>query len=343
MSKEEKIVRLIVKLFSGNINPKEKDEIDAWIMESPENKRSFQELQNLWQITHPAFAPESIDEKAAEREFMEQVKERKLIHSALFVWWQRVAAILIIPVITLAGYLLYNESFRTDAKDIAYQEVTSPFGMSSKIDLPDGTTVWLNSGSKLKFPVIFQTYERNVYLSGEAYFTVKSDKNHPFIVTTDKLAVRATGTQFNVEAYSADSITAVTLVEGVVNVNIGKTVNETLKPNQRIVLNSKLNTYSKADTNGQHWGVWKDGVLAFRDQSLEDVFKRLGRTFNIDIKVRDTIVARQLYRATFEEESLDEILRLLKMSAPIKYKRTERTKQSDNIYNKVQIEVYSSN
>lgn len=341
MSKEEKIVRLIVKLFSGNISPKEKDEIDAWIMESSENKRSFQELKNLWHVTHPVFAPESIDEKAAEREFMEQVKERKLIHSTLFIWWQRVAAILIIPVITLAGYLLYNESFRSDATDIAYQEVTSPFGISSKVNLPDGSTVWLNSGSKLKFPVTFQSNDRNVFLKGEAYFKVKSDKRHPFNVITENLNVQATGTEFNVEAYSADSITAVTLIEGIVNVNMGESVKEKLEPNQRIILNSNTRTYTKIEADGKHWGAWKDGILAFRDEPLEDVFKRIGRTYNVNIQVKDPTISRQLYRATFEGESFDEILKLMQLSAPILYKRIERTKQTNNEFSKEQIEVYS--
>ena len=343
MSKEEKVISLIIKLFSGDISPKENDEINAWMLESPDNKQIYQELENLWQVTHPVFSPNSIDVKAAELKFLEQVRERKLIHSALFVWWQRVAAILIVPVIMLAGYLMYDESFRSTPSEIAYQEIKSPFGVSSKVDLPDGTTVWLNSGSKLKYPVAFVSNERNVYLSGEAFFKVHSDKIHPFIVSTDKMEVKATGTQFNVEAYPADSITAVTLVEGVVDVNIGGSIAENLKPNQRIILNSITNTYSKVETDAQHWGVWKDGILAFRDQPLEDVFKRLSRTFNVDIKVKDTVVARQLYRATFEEESLDEILRLLKMSAPIKYKRIERTKQSNNEYNKEQIEVYRIN
>jgi transmembrane sensor len=343
MSKEEKIISLIIKLFSGDISPKENDEINLWILESRDNKQIYQELENLWHVTHPVFSPNSIDVKAAELKFMEQVRERKLIHSTLFVWWQRVAAILIVPVIMLAGYLMYNQSFRSNPSEIAYQEIKSPFGVTTKVDLPDGTTVWLNSGSKLKYPVAFVSNERNVYLSGEAFFKVHSDKVHPFIVSTDKMDVKATGTQFNVEAYLTDSITAVTLVEGKVDVNIGKAVVETLSPNQRIVLNSNSNTYSKFETDAQHWGVWKDGILAFRDQPLEDVFKRLGRTFNIDIKVKDTVVARQLYRATFEDESLDEILRLLKISAPIKYKRIERAKQSNNVYNKEQIEVYHSN
>jgi len=293
-------------------------------------------------VLHPPFSPETINVVEAERKIMEQINDRNFIHSNLFVWWQRVAAILIIPVIVLAGYLMYSQSFSSTSSEIAYQEITSPFGMSSKVNLPDGTTVWLNSGSKLKYPVVFVSNERNVYLSGEAYFKVHSDKTHPFIVLTEKMSVKATGTQFNVEAYSSDSITAVTLIEGKVDINIGKSIQERLKPNQRIVLNSNSSTYNITETDAKHWGIWKDGILSFRDEPLQDVFKRLGRTFNIDIKVKDTVVARQLYRATFDDESIDQILRLLKMSAPIKYKIIERAKQPDNNYNKEQIEVYSS-
>ena len=89
--------------------------------------------------------------------------------------------------------------------------------------------------------------------------------------------------------------------------------------------------------------MWKDGILAFRDQPLADVFKRISRTFNVDIKVEDAVIASQLYRATFERESLDEILRLLKMTAPIEYKTIKRERQTDSVFKKEKIEVYRAN
>jgi ferric-dicitrate binding protein FerR (iron transport regulator) len=215
--------------------------------------------------------------------------------------------------------------------------------MHSKIDLPDGSTVWLNSGSKLKYPLAFDGKERNVSLSGEAFFKVHADKSHPFIVATQGLDVTATGTQFNVEAYASDTITAITLVEGKVDVDMSGIIKEKLKPNQRLVLNSITNNYKLTETDAQHWGMWKDGILAFRDEPLEEVFKRIGRNFNVDIKVKDPVVGKQLYRATFERESFEEILRLLKMTSPIQYKRIGRVRQPDNEYTKERIEVYKAN
>lgn len=225
---------------------------------------------------------------------------------------------------------------------MVYQEISSPFGVTSKINLPDGSVVWLNSGSKLKFPIAFVGKERNVYLSGEAYFQVHSDKQHPFIVGTNHLKVTATGTQFDVESYSSDSITSVTLIKGVVNVNMGNDQKIVLHPSQRLVFNSSSNRHQVTATDSQEWELWKEGILAFRDEPLEEVFQRIGRAFNVDICVKDQFIARQRYRATFKNESLDEILHLLQLTAPIKYKKIERKNLGNNYYSKETIEVYKA-
>jgi len=334
----QQIETLLIKLFSEKISLEEKALLMAWVNENAQNRKYCQELRNIWQVSHPSFLPEDIDVVGAEKRVMERMKEKKLINSSVIIWWQRVAAILFFPVFLLMGYLLFKAPYHLPP--VAYQEIFSPYGMHSKIDLPDGSTVWLNSGSKLKYPVAFAHNERNVYLSGEAFFKVQSDKSHPFIVETERVIVNATGTQFNVEAYLTDTITAVTLVKGKVNVKIKNCGHINMQPDQRIVYNNISQNYQLTETDAKHWGLWKDGVLVFRDESLEEVFKRIGRTYNVDISVKDNIIAHQLYIATFEGESLDEILRLLKMTAPIKYKITYREKQADNEFNKEKIEVY---
>ena len=342
MEIEEKIEVLIAKSFSGTTNRTENDELDAYIYASEDHFRHYQELKNLWQVMNPAFSPATIDVPNARTKSLESINTKRLIHSSFVIWWQRAAAVLILPIIAFAGYLVYQPTppYTTDV--IAYQEITSPFGVVSKIDLPDSSVVWLNSGSKLKYPLVFASNERQVFLSGEGYFKVQSDKTHPFIVSTAAMTIKATGTQFNVEAYSKDTITAVTLLEGKLDVNSSGGINKKLKPNQRLIANSKAQTYSLINTNAKFWGVWKDGILAFNEQPLEEVFKRIGRTFNVNIVVKDPTIGKQLYRATFEGESLDEILRLLKKSSSLEYKRIERSIQSNDEYNKERIEVYRS-
>lgn len=340
MQNKSQIDEQIMKLFSGEISPEDKAALIAWINESNENKKYFQQLENIWHTAHPLFNPADIDVEKARTNILKRLESKSGRKIPFIVWWQRVAAILIIPVLLLAGIQFFQGSFKKSY--IAYQEILSPLGMKSKITLPDGSVVWLNSGSKLKYPVEFTSDKREIQLSGEAFFKVHSDKKHPFVVSTKNLQVIATGTAFNIESYSNDSIAAVTLLEGKLNVEIGEKYTQKIVPNERLIFNYRTNKYAISKTDAKYWCVWKDGILAFRDEPLEDVFKRIGRTYNVDIIVKDKTVGQQLYRATFEGESLDEILRLLKISAPIKYKRFDRQLNGNNEFNKERIEVYKT-
>jgi len=336
---KSQIDALILKLFNKTISLEEKKLLNTWIRE---NKEHLLQMQNIWHVSHPVFKPDEIDIDKAITKIMRNIEPKitRTKKTSLFVWWQRVAAVLIIPVM-LWSTAQYN-SEKNRKSNIAFQEIMSPLGMQSEISLPDGSHVWLNSGSTLKYPVEFTSENRELYLTGEAFFKVKSDKDHPFIVSTKNLKVTATGTAFNIESYKNDSITAVTLLEGKVNVKIGNVNPENISPNQRLVFNKNAKKYTVIATDAKHWCVWKDGILAFRNEPLEDVFKRIGRTYNVYIEVKDKMVGQQLYRATFEGESLDEILHLLKLSAPIRYNRIKREQQTNNEFNKERIEVYNS-
>jgi ferric-dicitrate binding protein FerR (iron transport regulator) len=343
MQKNEYIIdELIAKWLSKGIGEEELQFLVHWIQESAENKTYFEQLKNIWQIANPAFNPSSINTEQAMSTVMNRIEHHKWTKKPIIIWWQRIAAILLLPVLLVAGYLLSVHPLQDNNKQMAmvYQEISSPFGVTSKINLPDSSTVWLNSGSKLKFPIVFEGKERNVYLSGEAFFKVHSDKLHPFIVGTNHLKVTATGTQFDVESYLSDTITSVILIKGIVNVKIGKNKKVVLHPNQRLAFNSLSNQHNVTATDAQEWELWKEGILAFRDEPLEEVFQRIGRAFNVDICVKDEFIAHQRYRATFKNESLDEILHLLQLTAPIQYKKIERKNHGNNYYNKESIEVY---
>jgi len=343
MQNNNQIENLIIKLFSDTISKEEKLVLQTWINENSDNKKYLLQMQNIWHVAHPAFQPEELNTDKAVTKLLRNigsVTETKKANVSFFTWWQRIAAILIIPL-TIWSFIQLNQKNNTN-QNVAFQEITSPLGMKSEVTLSDGSKVWLNSGSKLKYPVVFGTKRREIYLSGEAFFKVHSDKQHPFIVSTKNLKVQATGTAFNVESYMNDSLTAVTLLEGKVDVQIGTAKSEKIVPDQRLVYNNKIRRYVINKTDAQYWCAWKDGILAFRNEPLAEVFKRIGRTYNVDIVVKDKGIGLQPYRATFEGESLDEILRLLKLSAPIKYKRSERKQQSDNEFQKEIIEVYKA-
>lgn len=343
MTDKDQIQPIITAYLSGKATAEERSKLDDWVKQSPDNDRYYQEMRNIWQVMHPAFTPSEIHVFEAEKKVLANIATtRRNIARTLIIYWQRMAAVLVIPLLIICTYL-FLEKDNGVYDEIEYQEVKSPHGTFSEVRLPDGTNVWLNGGSTLKYPLTFRKGERDVFLSGEGYFEVHSDKENPFIVKTDQITLRATGTAFNVEAYGSDSITAVTMVNGKIDVAFGNSSPVAMVPGERASFNNLTKQCLIAKTDPYKWYAWKDGLMIFRDDPLEFVFKKIGQTFNVNITVRDSAIAKQLYRATFEHESLDEILNLLKLTAPIQYKKYGRNKTADNQFDKLQIDVFGDN
>lgn len=346
MTDKNNIESLIATYLSGKATDVEKEILEAWVKETPENARYFQKEKNIRQTLYPAFDPANIDTEKAEKKLSGQIGRLNPTRKIL-LYWQRIAAILIIPLMILSAWL-YWEGKDSFYQDTEYQELVAPHGMHSQVNLPDGSKVWLNGGSTLRYPVNFKRGKRNVTLSGEGYFEVQSDQKNPFTVTTEQITLTATGTIFSIEAYDTDPVTSVTMVEGKVNVASNHSASPAnqpesiaMKPGERACFNKLTSKYERIETTDLYkWYAWKDGVMIFRDDPLSYVFKRLALTFNIDIDLKDEELASSPYRATFEIESLDEILRLLEMSAPLSFVYGERAQTANNTFAKQRIEVY---
>ena len=180
---------------------------------------------------------------------------------------QRIAAILIIPLM-LGSFLwgrLSHVPARLDSSDqVIYNEVFAAYGTRSTLKLADGTKVWLNSGSSLSYPIKFSNQKRIVKLKGEAYFEVQSDITRPFIVKTQSVNVIATGTKFNVQAFSASNETVVSLVAGKVSVNKCDEENNISKiaeltPNQHLIYNTVSGEKELNSEDVYRYIAWKDG------------------------------------------------------------------------------------
>lgn len=341
MNTREQIEELITGYLSGNTKKEDTERLVAWIKESPDNLMHYQRLKNIWQVAHPAFGADTIDVASANEKMMRQIDPVKWYESRFVRYWQYAAAILLLPLVIFSSYLFISNQ-RTEYAQVTYQEIFAPYGTHSRVNLPDGSLVWLNAGSSLRYPTAFDRDKRQVELSGEAYFEVESDPEHPFIVQTDRVEVSAVGTAFNVEAYRDDSIVAVTMATGKVNVSLGKQQVFSLVSGERMGYNVNTSSCRIERIDPYKWYAWKDGAMVFRDDPLEYVFKKIGQTFNVDIVLKDTAIAHQPYRATFQQESLDEILRLLQLTAPIHYKYSNRERGIDNHYRKQKIEVYNT-
>ena len=198
----------------------------------------------------------------------------------------------------------------------------------------------------LKFPIEFANNERKVILNGEGYFNVIRNPRKAFIVSTKNYQVRALGTSFNVMAYSdLNSWQEVTLESGKVRIEKIKLDGTSakvidLKPGQHTRLDNNSNTVKITNDEAVKYTAWKDGKLIFRNDPLERVIMNLERYFNIEIEVEDEQLFKYHFHATFEEETLFETLRLLKLSSAIDYKIFAREKYKDGSFKKRKIVLF---
>jgi|WetSurMetagenome_2_1015567.scaffolds.fasta_scaffold04515_4 transmembrane sensor len=276
-----------------------------------------------------------------------RLEEGKLINgikpkTRFISYLSRIAAVITVPLlITTLAFYFQNRSYR---KTVSWTEIHAPYGTRADFSLPDGSKGTLNGGSTLKFPILFMGKTRVVELAGEAYFDVVSDKKKPFIVSTKDINVNVTGTSFNVMAYADEHVTEVTLKRGKVEVfkkkdNLPVSIG-VLKPYEISIYNSSSDSAQIKSAKTMDNLSWLDGKLIFRYEPFEKVIYEINRWYNVDIVIKDKLLFSYVYYGTFQNETLDEVLKLLQYTSPIIYKDFERQKNPDGTFNKRRIEVY---
>lgn len=250
------------------------------------------------------------------------------------------AAILLLPVLLLSGWL-YRQWEQLKSQPIEQIEVQSAYGTVSKILLPDGSEVWLNSGSRLQYPQRFTGDVRHVKLVGEAYFKVRSDAEHPFdVVTPDGMQVRAYGTEFAIQDYAEDSCSTATLASGNIHVSQqGLDSGMDLQPGEQFFFVKQRQEAGLRQVDLLVATAWKDGKIVFRRTPMEEVARQLSRHFNVDIRLVGKEVRAYSYSGTFVAESISEILGLLEMSAPIRCEVSQPVRLPDGSFSRKKISI----
>lgn len=333
------IDELITSYLIGSISSEENSALNNWLQQSVENQRYFSEQKGLWELFETHKKIQRIDEQKAFRKISNQINESPKV--GFFGYFQRAAAILILPLIAVSVFY-YNKQ-KVDHLQVAQvtNTVETPLGMRSSLILPDSTKVWLNAGSKISFPVVFSNEKRLVSLSGEAYFEVKKNKKWPFVVATKNISVLVTGTTFNCNAYPENDQVQTVLVEGEVTIaNSSATALKSLNPGELAVYNKKDGQITKKKTDLQKYIAWKNGKLMFRDDKMDKVVEKLERWYNVEFIIADKEIADYVYTATFVDESLDQVLKMLSISAPIRYTISDRKKQSDDTFERAVVKLY---
>ncbi len=207
------------------------------------------------------------------------------------------------------------------SEEIKYNTLTVPRGGEFLLSLGDGTRVWLNSESRLRYPVCFTGKERRVEMSGEVYFEVAKNEYKPFVVTANGVDIRVLGTSFNVSTYTDDIVT--TLLEGKVQLNNGSE-SIVLLPNQQAVLSE--NRFHIRDVNARNYTLWKDGIFYFEDTELDTILETMSRWYNVNIfYVNSSLKSRRFSVEIKRYENISEILQKIEQTRCVRFKVNGRT------------------
>ncbi len=296
-------------------------EILDWIESSPENQKNYTQLKNLWVVTGLDH-PDLVSIPAFSFGKTQPMPRQKHLWGSLLKY----AAVFVLAFVlgSLSLYLV-NQSER-NALSAKYNTIDVPYGQRSQITLYDGTRVWLNSGTKLKYPVVFSAKTRDVSIEGEAYFNVAKDAKHPFVVSSGKLKVEVLGTHFNVCAYSDENEFSTTLEEGSVKVyDTGNGKFMKMNPGEQVVLDRKTDSFKLLRVDTDLYTSWKENLLKFDDAAFEEVIKKMERWYDVRIAVAPGINTKERFTMTIKTESLREMLLLVSKTTKIKYEIKENS------------------
>jgi len=266
----------------------------------------------------PAEDLSNILDKVHHRINLQHYQKPKSRIQKLILTVSKIAAILIIGL--LIGI---SVQYLKKAEPVYFTSI-APKGSVSQMVLPDNSIVYLNAGSQLKYTVEGLKRKREVFLDGEAWFDVTRNEEKPFVVHTPFYDVHVLGTQFNVKAYKTDTEIVTTLEEGSVQIasseNFKMAENKTLRPGEQLVYSLLKKAIEVKKVETRMFTAWKDNKLIFINMNLKELFVLLERKYGVDIEVTNDLILNYHYDGTIKDETILEVLDLLKETLPIKYK-----------------------
>jgi transmembrane sensor len=309
----ESIHLLILRLFSGEADINEKKQIAEWLKHSPENKKLYIDLREIWLSSGVQNNADEYHLEDAIEQFRErigQIPRIMPVSQGIIRFFRKYAALFILVFLLPIGYYFGTQNIEAQSMTT----VSCALGDKTNIILPDSTRVWLNSGSKITFNSDFRREGRKVFLEGEAFFSVSKDKEHPFLLRSSDIEIKVLGTQFNVKAYPKDKSVSTTLIEGSIQIS-SPSEKMVIEPDQKIVFNkeTKKMTLNKLKDTAPEID-WKRGRLIFRNESLEELEIKLERWFDVDICLADEKVKQRRFTGTLERESILEVISYFELS-----------------------------
>lgn len=316
---------LLAKYLSRQCTQAELEEVNRWLNEDAEHPLLLEKLKRQWEAVQVDTSAFVIPDKAAvwnkvQARIRDKVKQVPMYSRSLLIRVSSVAAVIALVLGFSLSFLLNGQKESWQASQFE-NVVMAPPGQKTQLVLPDGTLVWLNSGSRLSYNYQYSTQDRVVNLEGEAFFDVKKDTQYPFIVKAGAVDVKVHGTAFNVSAYEDEENIMVALLRGKVSLLSADSQQllTYLSPDQ-IAAVSKNNlscqvTLCDAETESS----WHHNLLKFDGTPAKEVWKKLERWYGVDIALSN-VSPSQAYWFTIKTESLTELLEMINKITPIEYK-----------------------
>lgn len=323
-------------------------ELDEWLSLSEKHHQLLNSLIQGDNFTKILSKCESIDEQQEWKSFYsklaKQKKGRTAIRTHYFkhsLWrWSSIAAAVIIPLLCVIFIMIPNkETFTASYRPFNGQNVMPannkatlytyqnkqqcivvPKGNKYSLTLEDGTKVWLNADSRLTYSNHFDRNKRIVRIEGEAFFDVAHDRNRPFYVMIGSVQVHVTGTAFNIRYFPKEQITSVVLTRGKIQMEDTKgKVLANLQPAKQFVMNNRTLNYQIKTADIDNQTAWKDNKFAFDNERLEDIAAELGRWYNINIVVDNTLSNHRYSGSLSRNEPISSIIRIIKQTEELDF------------------------
>lgn len=330
---------LLISFIQGKTTDSESRIINDWLNADVKNEKALMQLAKIYFANYKKERIQQRNTDVAYNVLKRKIGKRKT-HKNLKRTFLFAACFISILSLLSTTYLLINKTKTLEnialSNEYTHVTIESKIGMRSSFYLPDGSFVYLNSGSKITYPVAFNEQERRISLSGEAYFKVESNPDYPFYVDlSDKdVSIKVLGTEFNLEAYKDNEEIRTTLLSGKLSVlpSVGDTQKEyELHPQQKALFNIKTELWSVINTDGKEDIAWMEGKLIFRETPMPEVLRRLSLFYDVDFRVQNKVIEKYRFTGVFDNRQLVQILDYLKISSSIDYTVKQFTPREEKI------------
>lgn len=312
---------IIIKNFKNEITSEEYLVLSQWLT-NEKNRYVYEELSSLWlSIIREGIEYKSdVDALWKKMELRMKKSEPKTVQFSLssFRWFSRIASVLLLLLLSYGGYMT-SAWYKASSVVLTYSSLSG----KSKVFLPDGSRVWLNTESTLEYSTNVWNNVRNVKLNGEAYFEVKKDTGRPFVVESNGIGIRVYGTTFNVEARDTKPDVNVSLLSGSVLVENAKT-SQLIVPGEVAVCSKHKGSIFTEKSDVAFAAMWANDAVRFERKSIKELSKYLSKWYGVKIILDPLIPEDQAYTFSIKHEPLEEILRLMARTNPVQYSFDEK-------------------